>query len=224
MLLKTLWSTSSSSLMLISSSIPLWGCTISRSWSWSPNMHKRSIFFVLFSKHSGYQFSCFCQFWSSLLVRPLMSSFVSGRSSTYFESVWTQWNAWLFHYKLRSWWQPIFTSLQDPREYLPFLRELRALDKYYQRFRIDDHLKRHESALKNLSLAGAYMLALFIARRLTLRSPRNWIGPERFEEAVDYVEHHRLYESALAIWKGTEQYSVCGWLLCYGGRIINRAL
>jgi elongator complex protein 1 len=45
-------------------------------------------------------------------------------------------------------------SFQDPREYLPFLRELRALEKYYQRFRIDDHLKRHESALRNLSLAG----------------------------------------------------------------------
>jgi hypothetical protein len=43
---------------------------------------------------------------------------------------------------------------QDPREYLPFLRELRALEKYYQRFRIDDHLKRYKSALQNISLAG----------------------------------------------------------------------
>lgn len=43
---------------------------------------------------------------------------------------------------------------KDPREYLPFLRELRALEKYYQRFKIDDHLKRYEKALKNLSLAG----------------------------------------------------------------------
>ena len=49
----------------------------------------------------------------------------------------------------------LFLSSQDPREYLPFLRELRALDKYYQRFKIDAHLKRHESALRNLSLAGA---------------------------------------------------------------------
>ena len=46
---------------------------------------------------------------------------------------------------------------QDPREYLPFLRELRALDKYYQRFRIDDHLKRYQSALQNLSLAGTLL-------------------------------------------------------------------
>ena len=48
----------------------------------------------------------------------------------------------------------ISNFIQDPREYLPFLRELRALDKYYQRFKIDDHLKRYRSALKNLSLAG----------------------------------------------------------------------
>jgi len=43
---------------------------------------------------------------------------------------------------------------QDPREYLPFLRELRALPQYYQRFKIDDHLKRRDKALRNLSLAG----------------------------------------------------------------------
>ncbi|KAG6878005.1 hypothetical protein C0993_000965 [Termitomyces sp. T159_Od127] len=57
---------------------------------------------------------------------------------------------------------------KDPREYLPFLRELRALDKYYQRFKIDDHLRRYEGALRNLSLAGA----------------------DRFEEAVAYIESH----------------------------------
>lgn len=47
-----------------------------------------------------------------------------------------------------------FISSQDPREYLPFLRELRALPQYYQRFKIDDHLKRRAKALLNLSLAG----------------------------------------------------------------------
>ena len=45
---------------------------------------------------------------------------------------------------------------QDPREYLPFLRELRALDTYYQRFRINDHLGRRELALENLCLAGTF--------------------------------------------------------------------
>ncbi|KAF8504860.1 IkappaB kinase complex IKAP component [Russula emetica] len=64
---------------------------------------------------------------------------------------------------------------KDPREYLPFLRELRALEKYYQRFRIDDHLRRYKSALQNLSLAG----------------------PEHFDDVKAYVEKHQLYEAAL---------------------------
>ncbi|CAA7260510.1 unnamed protein product [Cyclocybe aegerita] len=87
---------------------------------------------------------------------------------------------------------------KDPREYLPFLRDLRALGKYYQRFRIDDHLKRHESALRNLSLAGH----------------------ERFEEAVAYVERHRLYDVALGIWKGNEQYEEV--LNSYGDYLYER--
>ncbi|KAJ7099343.1 pol II transcription elongation factor [Mycena belliarum] len=74
---------------------------------------------------------------------------------------------------------------KDPREYLPFLRELRSLEKHYQRFRIDDHLKRHDRALRNLSLAGA----------------------SYFGEAVEYIEQHQLYELALSIWKGTEKYN-----------------
>ncbi|KAJ3564648.1 hypothetical protein NP233_g8162 [Leucocoprinus birnbaumii] len=73
---------------------------------------------------------------------------------------------------------------KDPREYLPFLRELRVLDKYYQRFRIDDHLRRYQKALQNLSLAGS----------------------ERFEEAVDYIEKYQLHEAALDIWKNTARY------------------
>ncbi|KAL1945489.1 hypothetical protein VTO73DRAFT_2340 [Trametes versicolor] len=73
---------------------------------------------------------------------------------------------------------------KDPREYLPFLRELRALDQHYQRFRIDDHLRRYEKALTGLSLAG----------------------PERFEEAMTYVEKHQLYDHALSIWRDTDKY------------------
>ncbi|TFK44978.1 IKI3 family-domain-containing protein [Crucibulum laeve] len=87
---------------------------------------------------------------------------------------------------------------KDPREYLPFLRELRALGKYYQRFRIDDHLRRHESALRNLSLAG----------------------PEHFNEAVAYVERHQLYEPALSIWKGTDRYETI--LEHYGDWLFER--
>ncbi|CED83780.1 IkappaB kinase complex, IKAP component [Phaffia rhodozyma] len=69
-------------------------------------------------------------------------------------------------------------SQKDPREYLPFLKELRALDRYYQRFRIDDHLERRASALKNLHLAG----------------------PDRFDEAVAYVEKYDLHKESISIW------------------------
>jgi len=79
------------------------------------------------------------------------------------------------------------------------------LDKYYQRFKIDDHLNRYQKALKNLSLAGKIDWSEIIIRdRLTL----NLSGPERFEEAVTYLEQHRLYEDALRIWKDTENYEV----------------
>ncbi|KAG6809392.1 hypothetical protein H0H92_000447 [Tricholoma furcatifolium] len=87
---------------------------------------------------------------------------------------------------------------KDPREYLPFLRELRALDKYYQRFKIDDHLKRHESALRNLSLSGS----------------------NYFEEAMAYVELHNLYNAALRIWKGSDQRNTV--LELYGDWLFER--
>lgn len=57
----------------------------------------------------------------------------------------------------------LISRVQDPREYLPFLRELRSLETYHQRFRIDDHLRRHRSALNNLSLAGEHRSCCHIA-------------------------------------------------------------
>ncbi|KAJ7744686.1 pol II transcription elongation factor [Mycena metata] len=87
---------------------------------------------------------------------------------------------------------------KDPREYLPFLRELRSLEKYYQRFRIDDHLKRYDSALRNLHLAGS----------------------SSFTEALAYIEQHKLYELAISIWKGTEQYTTI--LEVYGDWLFER--
>ncbi|KAJ3555021.1 hypothetical protein NM688_g2799 [Phlebia brevispora] len=87
---------------------------------------------------------------------------------------------------------------KDPREYLPFLRELRALEKYYQRFKIDEHLKRHDKALRNLSLTG----------------------DDRFDEAMAYVEKHQLYDNALSIWKDTERYDAV--LNVYGDWLFER--
>ncbi|WVO15396.1 hypothetical protein L204_103054 [Cryptococcus depauperatus] len=69
-------------------------------------------------------------------------------------------------------------SQKDPKEYLPFLRELRALDKWDQRFRIDDHLERRERALANLKQAG----------------------DERFDEAVQYLAKYELYDTAFKLY------------------------
>lgn len=50
--------------------------------------------------------------------------------------------------------------LQDPKEYLPFLRELRELEHNYQRFRIDDYLERRGKALASLKAGGESCQAL----------------------------------------------------------------
>ncbi|KAL2911621.1 putative elongator complex protein 1 [Polyrhizophydium stewartii] len=70
-------------------------------------------------------------------------------------------------------------SQKDPRDYLPFLSELQKLPKFYQRFRIDDHLGRRESALENLSQAGA----------------------AHFDEAVQYMRRHQLYKKAMTLYE-----------------------
>ncbi|KAG0365886.1 hypothetical protein BGZ54_006088 [Gamsiella multidivaricata] len=68
-------------------------------------------------------------------------------------------------------------SQKDPREYLPFLNELRTLEKYYQRFKIDDHLKKYQTALENLSQAGE----------------------KYFEDCIAYIKQHNLFKFALKI-------------------------
>ncbi|KAI9189144.1 putative elongator complex protein 1 [Blastocladiella emersonii ATCC 22665] len=45
-------------------------------------------------------------------------------------------------------------SQKDPREYLPFLNELRQLPEPYRKYRIDAHLKRTDRALAHLLRAG----------------------------------------------------------------------
>ncbi|KAG6382066.1 pol II transcription elongation factor [Boletus reticuloceps] len=87
---------------------------------------------------------------------------------------------------------------KDPREYLPFLRELRALPQYYQRFKIDDHLRRYGKALSNLNLAGL----------------------DYFQEALEYLERYQLYEEGLTIWRGTDKHQAI--LTAYGSWLFDR--
>ena len=45
-------------------------------------------------------------------------------------------------------------SQKDPKEYLPFLNELRRLPLHYQRYRIDRYLRRFDKALQHISKCG----------------------------------------------------------------------
>ena len=45
-------------------------------------------------------------------------------------------------------------SQKDPKEYLPFLNELRKLPLHYQRYRIDRYLHRFDKALQHISRCG----------------------------------------------------------------------
>ncbi|KAI9478143.1 MAG: IKI3 family-domain-containing protein [Benjaminiella poitrasii] len=74
----------------------------------------------------------------------------------------------------------------DPKEYLPFLQELKNFEKYYQRYKIDDHLKRYERAIKHLSLAG----------------------DEHFEELLEYMQQHNLYHVAIEEYANKRQQRV----------------
>lgn len=66
---------------------------------------------------------------------------------------------------------------QDPKEYLPFLAELRRLEGSYQKFAIDKHLKRHEKALSHLAEAGS----------------------EYLDEFLEYMEEHGFYRYAAGL-------------------------
>ena len=68
-------------------------------------------------------------------------------------------------------------SQKDPKEYLPFLNNFRKMDENYRKFSIDQHLGRHEAALRHLAACG----------------------PERWAECRQHVVRHRLYKQALGL-------------------------
>ncbi|KAG0411515.1 hypothetical protein HPB47_011369 [Ixodes persulcatus] len=78
-------------------------------------------------------------------------------------------------------------SQKDPKEYVPFLKELNKLELNYRRFKIDLHLGRHEKALKNISLCGKC--------------------ESHFEECLNLIKSQRLFTSALYLFpEGSDQY------------------
>jgi elongator complex protein 1 len=71
---------------------------------------------------------------------------------------------------------PLDNSQLDPKEYVPFLRELEKMEYHYMRFTIDDKLKNKESAIKNLILCGG-----------------------QFDDCLKYIIDNNLYSYALTL-------------------------
>jgi elongator complex protein 1 len=86
----------------------------------------------------------------------------------------------------------------DPKEYLPFLNELRKLPLLYCRFKIDKYLKRYDKALNSISQM-----------------------PDKFDECLEFVKEHKLYKNALKIYdrKSHEHHMIS---LSYGEYLSQR--
>uniref|UniRef100_A0A182XXP4 Elongator complex protein 1 n=1 Tax=Anopheles stephensi TaxID=30069 RepID=A0A182XXP4_ANOST len=74
-------------------------------------------------------------------------------------------------------------SQKDPKEYLPFLNELKRMDESYRKYRIDCHLKRYDRALAH------------IARYET--------EEDRFQEALALIATQQLYTVALRCYRSS---------------------
>ncbi|XP_077201588.1 elongator complex protein 1 isoform X2 [Paroedura picta] len=76
-------------------------------------------------------------------------------------------------------------SQKDPKEYLPFLNQLKKMESNYQRYSIDKHLKRYPKALSHLAKCGA----------------------EHFPELLNLVKEQSLYKEALKLYPlDTQEY------------------
>lgn len=49
-------------------------------------------------------------------------------------------------------------SQKDPKEYLPFLNELKKLEENYRKYKIDLYLKRYKKALPSIVKCGKFIL------------------------------------------------------------------
>lgn len=77
-------------------------------------------------------------------------------------------------------------SQKDPKEYLPFLNELKLLDLEYRKFKIDMHLRRYVNALGHIIECGE----------------------KRFDECMELVKDQVLYSKTLELMtRGNSQYS-----------------
>lgn len=75
-------------------------------------------------------------------------------------------------------------SQMDPKEFLPYLNELKSLQPDYRKFKIDEHLKRFDLALNHLAACGA----------------------EHYELALTFIKQHNLYSQALIAYQSQTDF------------------
>lgn len=73
-------------------------------------------------------------------------------------------------------------SQKDPKEYIPMLNELNAMEENYKKFTINKHLKRFDKAVKYLAKCG----------------------PPKYDELQAFVKYHSLYREALVLFNAEE--------------------
>lgn len=71
---------------------------------------------------------------------------------------------------------------KDPKEYLPFLNELKKLEENYRKYKIDFYLKRYKKALQSIIKCGV----------------------EHKEEIIRLVDDHKLYSECLKHYKPSD--------------------
>lgn len=70
-------------------------------------------------------------------------------------------------------------SQKDPKEYLPFLNELKAYDESYKRFKIDCFLQRFSKSIESIAQCS----------------------DDKFDECLEIVKQHNLYAKAMSCYK-----------------------
>ena len=77
-------------------------------------------------------------------------------------------------------------SQKDPKEYIPFLNELKNFEENYRKYKVDEHLKRYERALEHIVKCGI----------------------EKLEECLELIDKRKLHAKALRLFKrGDECYN-----------------
>ncbi len=75
-----------------------------------------------------------------------------------------------------------YLSSKDPKEFLPFLNDLKRLLPDYRKYKIDVHLKRHSQALRHICNAST---------------------TDYDEECLELIRVHKLYREALKVFPET---------------------